>query len=114
MEESDLSWRLLDVGWFIWYSADLTVLHPRTSPSRHPGHALLTARNRLWMAWRSLPAPVFAGYMVTWTIAAVARGAPPHEVLGGYREAWAARPERHTLRWQTIVEMTRLGRPPIV
>ena len=37
MEESDLSWRLLDAGWSIWYSADLTAFHPRTAPSRHPG-----------------------------------------------------------------------------
>jgi GT2 family glycosyltransferase len=31
MEESDLSWRLLDAGWSIWYSADLKAFHPRTS-----------------------------------------------------------------------------------
>ena len=46
MEESDLAWRLLDAGWTIWYSADLTAFHPRTAPSRHPGHVVLTARNR--------------------------------------------------------------------
>lgn len=114
MEESDLSWRLLDTGWSIWYSADVTVLHPRTSPSRHPGHALLTARNRLWMAWRSLPAPVLVGYLGTWTLAAVARGAPLSEVLRGYRQAWADRPARHPIRWRTVARMTRLGRPPIV
>lgn len=114
MEESDLAWRLLDAGWFIWYSADLTVLHPRSSPSRHPRYAHLTARNRLWMAWRSLPAPIFVGYLVTWTIAAVARGAHLSDVLGGYREAWAARPTRRPMRWRTVARMTRLGRPPIV
>ena len=47
--------RLLDAGWSIWYSADLPVFHPRTTPSRHRGYAVLTARNRFWMAWRSLP-----------------------------------------------------------
>ncbi len=114
MEESDLSWRLLDAGWSIWYSADLTAFHPRTAPSRHPGYARLTARNRLWMAWRSLPAPMLAGYLVTWTIAAVARGAPLREVLAGYREASSARPARHPIRWRTVFRMTLLGRPPIV
>ncbi len=87
MEESDLSWRLLDAGWSIWYSADLLVFHPRTSPSRHPGYALLTARNRMWMAWRSLPAPMLAGYLTVWLIASTLRGAPVTEVIAGYREA---------------------------
>jgi GT2 family glycosyltransferase len=114
MEESDLSWRLLDAGWSIWYSADLKVFHPRTAPSRHPGYALLTARNRLWMAWRSLPGPFLAGYVMTWTIAAPVRGAPLREVLAGYREAWSARPPRHPIRWRTVARMTFLGRPPVL
>ena len=114
MEESDLSWRLLDAGWSIWYSADLKVFHPRTAPSRHHGYAVLTARNRLWMAWRSLPAPLLAGYVTTWTIAATVRGAPLRDVLAGYREALAARPARHPIRWRTVVRMTLLGRPPVV
>lgn len=114
MEESDLSWRFLDAGWSIWYSADLKAFHPRTLPSRHPGYALLTARNRLWMAWRSLPAPMLAGYLLTWTVAAVARGAQPADVVGGYRQAWAALPPRRPIHWRTVARMTRLGRPPIV
>jgi GT2 family glycosyltransferase len=114
MEESDLSWRLLDAGWSIWYSADLTVFHPRTAPSRHDRYAVLTARNRLWLAWRSLPAPVLAGYLVIWTVAAVVRGAPLRDVVAGYREAAAARPNRQPIRWRTIVRMTLLGRPPVV
>jgi GT2 family glycosyltransferase len=114
MEESDLSWRLLDAGWSIWYSADLKVFHPRTAPSRHPRYAVLTARNRLWMAWRSLPAPLLAGYVITWTIAATVRGAPLREVLDGYREALSDRPARQPIRWRTIVRMTLLGRPPVV
>jgi GT2 family glycosyltransferase len=114
MEESDLSWRLLDAGWSIWYSADLKAFHPRTAPSRHPGHARLTARNRLWMAWRLLPAPMFAGYLLTWTSVATVRGVPPREMLAGYREAWSARPARRQIRWRTVVRMTMLGRPPVV
>ena len=114
MEESDLSWRLLDAGWSIWYSADLKAFHPRTTPSRHPWYARLTARNRLWMAWNLLPAPMFAGYLLTWTSVAVARGAPLREMLAGYREAWSARPARHPIQWRTVVRMTLLGRPPIV
>jgi GT2 family glycosyltransferase len=114
MEEVDLSWRLLDAGWSIWYSADLQAFHPRTAPSRHNGYARLTARNRLWMAWRLLPAPVFAGYLLTWTSVAAARGEPLQEMLTGYREAWSARPARQPIHWRTVVKMTLLGRPPVV
>jgi GT2 family glycosyltransferase len=114
MEESDLSWRLLDAGWSIWYAADLKVFHPRTTPSRHPRYAVLTARNRLWLAWRSLPGPLLAGYVTTWTIAAIVRGAPLREVLAGYREALSSRPARHPIKWRTVVRMTLLGRPPVL
>lgn len=114
MEESDLSWRLLDAGWSIWYAADLKAFHPRTSPSRHAGHARLTARNRLWMAWRSLPAPLLAAYLVTWTVGALLRRAPLREVLAGYQAAWSDRPPRRSMRWRTVARMTLIGRPPIV
>jgi hypothetical protein len=66
------------------------------------------------MAWRSLPVPVLVGYLIIWTIAAAVRGAPLREVLSGYREASAARPTRHPIRWRTVVRMTLLGRPPVV
>jgi GT2 family glycosyltransferase len=114
MEESDLSWRLLDAGWSIWYSADLTAFHPRTAPSRHAGYVRLTARNRLWMAWRSLPAPLLGAYLLVWTVAAVLRGAPLAEVRQGYRAAWQDRPERRPMRWRTVARMTAIGRPPVV
>jgi GT2 family glycosyltransferase len=114
MEESDLSWRVLDAGWSIWYAADLCVFHPRTAPSRHEGYVRLTARNRLWMAWRSLPWPLLAGYVSIWTVAAAVRGAPLRQVVAGYREALSARPPRQPIRWRTVVRMTALGRPPIV
>lgn len=114
MEESDLSWRLLDAGWSIWYSADLTAFHPRTTPSRHPGHVLLTARNRMWASLRSLPVPVCVAYLLVWTLAAVLRGGSLRQVLAGYRQAWTARPVRRPMRWRTVARMTRLGRPPVL
>ncbi|GAB2589683.1 glycosyltransferase [Microlunatus antarcticus] len=114
MEESDLAWRLLDAGWTIWYSADLTAFHPRTAPSRHPGHVVLTARNRMWAAVRSLPWPLCVAYLLTWTVVAVLRGGPLPQILAGYRQAWSARPLRRPMRWRTVVRMTRLGRPPVL
>lgn len=114
MEESDLSWRLLGAGWSIWYSADLKAFHPHTTPTRHQRYAQLTARNRLWMAWRNLPVPLFAGYVAIWTILAVVRGAGWRDVVAGCREAWGARPARQPMRWRTVAYMTRLGRPPVI
>lgn len=114
MEESDFSWRLLDAGWSIWYSADLTAFHPHTAPSRHPGHVVLTARNRMWAALRSLPVPVCGAYLLTWLLVAVLRGGPARQVIAGYREAWQARPARRPMRWRTVARMTRLGRPPVL
>jgi len=114
MEESDLSWRLLDAGWSIWYSADLTAFHPRTAPSRHPGHVVLTARNRMWASLRSLPVPVCVAYLLTWTVVAVLRGGSVAQVADGYRQAWRARPVRRPMRWSTVARMTRLGRPPVL
>ena len=114
MEESDLSWRLLDSGWSIWYSADLTAFHPHTAPSRHPGHVLLTARNRMWAAWRSLPLPMWAAYVLTWYVLAVLRGGSVRQVSAGYRQAWSTRPGRRPMSWRTVARMTVLGRPPVV
>ena len=114
MEESDLAWRLLDAGWSIWYSADLRAFHPRSTPARHLDYARLTARNRLWMAWRSLPVPFTIAYLTTWTAAAVARGAPARDVLAGYRDGLTALPARRPMRWRTVARMTALGRPPLL
>ena len=114
MEESDLSWRMLDAGWSIWYSADLRAFHPRSAPTRHHDYARLTARNRLWMAWRSLPVPLTVAYLTTWTTAAVARGAPVRDVFAGYRDGLKALPVRRPMRWRTVVRMAALGRPPVV
>lgn len=114
MEESDLAWRLLDAGWRIWYSADLKTFHPRTAPSRHPGHVRLMSRNRLWMVWRWLPMPLLVLHLLVWTGIPVVRGEPLSQVVAGYREAWADRPQRRPIRWRTVLRMTLLGRPPII
>ncbi len=114
MEESEFSWRLLDAGWRIFYAADLIAFHPHTSPSRHSGHVRLTARNRYWMAWRSLPDPLLAIYLTVWTLLAVLRGAPGRDVTAGYREARTALPERSPMRWRTVARMTAIGRPPVI
>ena len=80
MEETDLAWRLIDRGWSIWYDPELIVEHPRTTPARHDDSLRRTARNRVWIAHRLLPAILAIAYLGVWfVITAVRRAAPgPH------------------------------------
>lgn len=114
MEETDLAWRLIDAGWSIWYAADRLVHHPAAHPSRHPRRSYLTARNRLWTAWRSLPWPFLVSYLCSWTIISLLRREAPRSLLRGYREGWRNRPARSPMRWRTVRRMILLGRPPVV
>ncbi len=56
LEETDLAWRIIDHGYQISYDPTLTMFHPRSQPSRHLDFARITARNRVWLAHRRLPA----------------------------------------------------------
>jgi GT2 family glycosyltransferase len=62
-EETDLAWRALDAGWDIRYEPDLVLQHPRMPPDRHAVHYRLTARNRVWLARRRLPAVLVPAYL---------------------------------------------------
>ena len=116
MEESDLSLRLIDAGWTLWYDANHQVRHPRVEPSRHAGAAEHTARNRVWMAHRSLPALMAVLYVTNWLVITTAR--QPRQVgavLRGYRTGWRTRiGPRRPISWATVWRLTRLGRPPVV
>ena len=61
MEETDLSWRILNAGWKIFYAADLLVLEP----TRH-SEVSLTFRNRIWIAKGNLPLILIPIYILTW------------------------------------------------
>jgi GT2 family glycosyltransferase len=117
-EETDLAWRALDAGWRIDYRPDLVLQHPRVSPDRHAVYYRNTARNRVWLTRRHLPAPLIPLYLATWTLITLARRPPP----AGLRQ-WAAGfldgcrapcGRRRPLRWRTVWQMTRLGRPPVI
>ncbi len=62
-EETDLAWRALDAGWRVVYEPSLLLQHPRTSPARHAVYYRMTARNRVWLAKRHLPAPLVPAYL---------------------------------------------------
>jgi len=117
MEETDLALRLVDDGWTIRYDSTPAVIHPLTDPSRHAEATTRTMRNRVWLAYRNLPAPLAVVYVANWLVISALRR--PHqliELLGAIRDGWRTRPagQRAPIRWGTVVQLTRLGRPPIV
>ncbi|MEW2137911.1 glycosyltransferase [Streptomyces sp. NPDC005409] len=117
-EETDLAWRALDAGWDILYEPQLVLQHPRTSPARHAVYYRMTARNRVWLAKRHLPAVLVPVYLATWAAYTIAQRPPFH----GLRSWWAGFfegirvpcPPRRPMRWRTVWRMARLGRPPVV
>lgn len=117
-EETDLAWRALDRGWDVLYEPQLVLQHPKTSPARHAVYYRMTARNRVWLAKRHLPAPLVPVYLGVWTLLTVARTRSP----AGLRPWFAGFAEgvrtsggpRHPMRWRTVWRLTRLGRPPVV
>ncbi|WP_330335455.1 glycosyltransferase (plasmid) [Streptomyces sp. NBC_00536] len=117
-EETDFAWRALDADWQIDYRADLVLRHPRTPASRHAVYYRNTARNRVWLAKRHLPAVLIPVYLATWAAYTLAQRPP----AAGLRAWWAgffegvrvACPPRRPMRWRTVWRMTRLGRPPVI
>ncbi|MEU6401628.1 glycosyltransferase [Streptomyces sp. NPDC046985] len=117
-EETDLAWRALDAGWRVVYEPSLLLQHPWTSPARHAVYYRMTARNRVWLAKRRLPAALVPLYLGVWAVLTLVRA----RSWGGLR-AWAAGfaegvrcsgGPRRPMRWATVARMTRLGRPPLV
>ncbi|MFE3876360.1 glycosyltransferase family 2 protein [Kitasatospora sp. NPDC059146] len=116
-EETDFAWRALDAGWGIDYRADMVLQHPRTDPARHAAYYRMTARNRVWLAKRHLPALLVPIYLASWIGYTLLRR-PPMEGLkawwGGFFEGVrVACPPRRPMRWSTVRRMAQLGRPPI-
>ncbi|MCF3964995.1 glycosyltransferase family 2 protein [Streptomyces fuscigenes] len=117
-EETDLAWRALDAGWKIRYEPELVLQHPRTSPARHDVYYRMTARNRVWLARRNLPAPLVPVYLGTWILLTVARTrsvAGLRAWFAGFGEGVrTACGDRRPMRWRTVRRMTALGRPPVI
>ncbi|MFI8325281.1 glycosyltransferase family 2 protein [Streptomyces sp. NPDC085529] len=117
-EETDLAWRALDAGWRIKYAPELLLQHPKTSPARHDVYYRMTARNRVWLAKRNLPAPLVPLYLAVWVLLTVARTRSARGLrawFAGFAEGLKAPAgPRRPMRWSTVLRMTRLGRPPII
>ncbi|MEU9243147.1 glycosyltransferase [Streptomyces sp. NPDC048385] len=117
-EETDLAWRAADADWKIRYAPELLLQHPRTSPARHAVYFRVTARNRVWLTRRRLPLPLIPVHLGVWILITLLRT----RSTGGLR-AWFAgfaeglrepAGERRPMRWRTVWQLTRLGRPPVI
>ncbi len=117
-EETDQAWRALDAGWSIEYRADITLLHPKTPPSRHATYNFNVARNRVWLARRNLPGALVPVYLGVWTFLTLARIRRPAALkvwFRGFAAGWRTPcGPRHPMGWSTVWRMTRLGRPPVI
>ncbi|MFC7220371.1 glycosyltransferase family 2 protein [Streptomyces polyrhachis] len=117
-EETDMAWRALDAGWRVVYEPKLLLQHPRTSPARHAFFYRMTARNRVYLARRHLPAPLIPVYLGVWIALTVLRTrnvAGLKAWFGGFAEGWRTPcGPRRPMRWRTVWKLTRLGRPPIL
>ncbi|MGI5262400.1 glycosyltransferase family 2 protein [Streptomyces angustmyceticus] len=114
-----LAQQLWDQGYTGWYAAEVRMHHPVTSPDRHALFHRYSARNRVWVAYRNLPAPLIPAYLTVWTVITLARAmrrGSVRETLCGMREGWARRhvPARRPLSWHTVWRMTAAGRPPLI
>lgn len=117
-EETDMSWRLLDLGYRIEYDAAATVCHPAVHNARHESWYRLEARNRVWLARRNLPWPFAAVYLADWMALTVARERSKGALrawFAGFAEGWKHDPgRRQPISLRTAWRMTRAGRPPVI
>lgn len=116
-EELELAWRLVDGGWRLCYSAEVTVFHPRTDIGRHPAGWEHTGRNRVMIARRTLPWPIAIAHVTTWLLLGGVRAAGAESrraYLRGWRRGWQQPVTRRPIRWSTVSRLTRLGRPPVL
>ena len=118
-EGLDLAQRLWDRGDTGWYAAGVRMHHPLTVPSRHALFHRLAARNRVWVAYRNLPALLIPPYLLVWSAATLIRSVRTgglRQSLLGLREGWAGRHAqvRRPMSWHTVLRLTAAGRPPLL
>ena len=117
-EESDLSWRLIELGYRLEYDAAARMCHPPLPNSRNPDFYRLDGRNRVLLVRRNLPWPLAAAFLFDWlalTVLRVRSVAAVRAWLAGFAEGWRMDPgRREPISARTVYRMTRAGRPPII
>tara|TARA_Y100000768_G_C23980223_1_gene685326 strand:- start:207 stop:1082 length:876 start_codon:yes stop_codon:yes gene_type:complete len=119
MEETDLSWRMVDRGWQIYYDSNLSIYHPKYYPSRHSDSLRLTVRNRVWIAKRNLPLALRIIYICNWMVITIFRNINSstslQSILRGLMEGLRSSPlEKQLMHWKTVSKLLKLRRPPII
>jgi GT2 family glycosyltransferase len=117
-EETDLSWRLIDLGYRIEYDADAVVCHPPEPNKRHEFWYRQDGRNRVLLVRRNLPWPLAFGYLADWSLITLLRERSPGALrawFGGFAEGWRMDTGgRRPISLRTAWRMTRAGRPPVI
>jgi GT2 family glycosyltransferase len=117
-EETDLSWRLLELGYRLEYDAAARMCHPPAPNARHPVWFRLNGRNRVLLARRNLPWVLACVYLLDWLVMTVVRERSVRALrawLCGFAEGWRADSGgRHPISVRTVWRMTRAGRPPVI
>jgi GT2 family glycosyltransferase len=117
-EETDLAWRLLDLGYRLEYDAEAQICHPALPNARHATWYRLDGRNRVLLARRNLPWLLAAAYLLDWMALTVMRERSAHALrawLAGFAEGWRMDPQRRQpISAGTAWRMTRAGRPPVI
>ncbi|WP_222871467.1 hypothetical protein [Nonomuraea sp. PA05] len=97
---------------------EIVIHHPATDPARHATFYRLVARNRVWLAYRRLPAPLIPIYLVTWIELSLIRIRSRANLavwFAGLRKGLkGGHGQRRPMSWRTVLRLTRAGRPPIV
>ncbi|MBA0125237.1 glycosyltransferase family 2 protein [Haloechinothrix sp. YIM 98757] len=117
-EGIDLSWRVMDAGYAVRYCTEICAYHSAVPPERHPQGRYMSARNRVWLAKRNLPAVLGAIYILAWFLIDTTRLRNLtifRQHLRGYYDGLRLPcAKRSPISWNTILRMARLGRPPII
>ena len=118
-EETDLAWRLQDLGWRLEYDGSARMFHHSMPNARYDSFRRLDGRNRVLVARRNLPWPLAAVYLADWMALNFVRerGKPARlrPWFGGFAEGWRMDAgQRHPISLRTAWRMTRAGRPPVI
>ena len=117
-EETDLAWRLIELGYRLEYDAGARMCHPAVPNARHAIWYRMDGRNRVLIARRNLPLPLAWAYLANWMALTVLRERSLGAVrawLAGFAEGWRLDPAgRHPISLRTAWRMTRAGRPPVI
>lgn len=116
MEEVDLSYRLIEAGYQIFFTPKVTVYHYQSHlgrPTQGANYWRQNTLNKCRMAWRLLPYPYPLTTATIWSIVTLFKTRSPRLVWGIWRELWRERDllrqERRPLRQETIRYLKRIG-----